>query len=203
MTKIQLLLYLTIGNLIAAVLWNYPVNAWNWDDLGEGVRNNINSLAAGSSQAQTPLPVPQMQAPIGNSASIQPCAAPPPTMAAKPPALKPVAPTIHVQKPVAPMVESTSPTTPTEIVTDRIEYNQGGSITQKQADHMSRFKKPQTYDAIRSLLGTPNYRDSNSDVYNIQGTSDGIIAPRRLVVFYELHIDDNFTTPKAVSWSQQ
>ena len=203
MTKIQLLLYLTIGNLIAAVLWNYPVNAWNWDDLGEGVRNNINSLAAGSSQAQTPLPVPQMQAPIGNSASIQPCAAPPPTMAAKPPALKPVAPTIHVQKPVAPMVESTSPTTPTEIVTDHIEYNQGGSITQKQADHMSRFKKPQTYDAIRSLLGTPNYRDSNSDVYNIQGTSDGIIAPRRLVVFYELHIDDNFTTPKAVSWSQQ
>ena len=203
MTKIQLLLYLTIGNLIAAVLWNYPVNAWNWDDLGEGVRNNINSLAAGSSQAQTPLPVPQMQAPIGNSASIQPCAAPPPTMAAKPPALKPVAPTIHVQKPVAPMVESTSPTTPTEIVTDRIEYNQGGSITQKQADHMSRFKKPQTYDAIRSLLGTPNYRDSNSDVYNIQGTSDGIIAPRRLVVFYELHIDDNFTTHKAVSWSQQ
>lgn len=203
MTKIQLLLYLTIGNLIAAVLWNYPVNAWNWDDLGEGVRNNINSLAAGSSQAQTPLPVPQMQAPIGNSASIQPCAAPPPTMAAKPPALKPVAPTIHVQKPVAPMVESTSPTTPTEIVTAHIEYNQGGSITQKQADHMSRFKKPQTYDAIRSLLGTPNYRDSNSDVYNIQGTSDGIIAPRRLVVFYELHIDDNFTTPKAVSWSQQ
>ena len=203
MTKIQLLLYLTIGNLIAAVLWNYPVNAWNWDDLGEGVRNNINSLAAGSSQAQTPLPVPQMQAPIGNSASIQPCAAPPPTMAAKPPALKPVAPTIHVQKPVAPMVESTSPTTPTEIVTDRIEYNQGGVVTQAQADRMSRFKKNQSYKAIRSLLGTPNYREPDADIYVIRGTGDQGMAPRKLIVSYALDAEDNFTTPRALDWYQQ
>ncbi len=81
MNKIQLLAYLTIGNLFAALLWNFPVKAWNLEDLTGSVRDEINSLAAGSSQAQTPLDVPRMEAPIGNQgngqASIQPCAAPP------------------------------------------------------------------------------------------------------------------------------
>lgn len=87
MNKIQLLTCLTIGNLIAALAWNFPSNAWNWDDLGEGFRNGVNSLATGESQAQTPLPVPQMEAPnatrhevFGNAGNqaIEPCAAPPP-----------------------------------------------------------------------------------------------------------------------------
>lgn len=81
MTKVQLLAYLTIGNLIAAVLWNFPVNAW---DLETWVRDSVNgvhdSLSPGKSEAQTPLAVPQMEPPIGNSGNqaIQPCAAPPP-----------------------------------------------------------------------------------------------------------------------------
>lgn len=84
MNKTRLLLYLTIGNLFAALLWNFPVKAWNLEDLTGSVRDGINSLAAGSSQAQTePLPVPQAQPPIGNSASIQPCAAPPPVAASR------------------------------------------------------------------------------------------------------------------------
>ncbi|MCY7278123.1 MAG: hypothetical protein LH702_31400, partial [Phormidesmis sp. CAN_BIN44] len=85
MTKIQLLAYFTIGNLLAALLWNFPVKAWDLEDLEIAARNSINALAAGSSQAQTePLPVPQAQPPIGNpgnAAYIQPCAAPPPPLA--------------------------------------------------------------------------------------------------------------------------
>jgi hypothetical protein len=75
--KMQILICLIIGNLSGSLIYNPPARAW---ELGAWVTNSINGAYAslnGISQAQTPLPVPQMQAPIGNSASIQPCAAPP------------------------------------------------------------------------------------------------------------------------------
>ena len=88
MKKSQQLLYFATGTLAGALIWNPPpVKAW---ELGSWVADTINgaynALSTGKGQAQTPLPVPQMQLPIGNSgnsASSQPCAAPP-TMAAAP-----------------------------------------------------------------------------------------------------------------------
>jgi hypothetical protein len=85
----HLIRYLAPGTgVLIAALANPLVdhlNAFTMDDLFDAPRNAINSLATGSSQAQTPLEVPRMEAPIGNagnSASIQPCAAPPPVQVA-------------------------------------------------------------------------------------------------------------------------
>jgi hypothetical protein len=207
MNKTRLLLYLTIGNLLAALAWNFPVDALNWDDLGEGMRNGINSLAAGESQAQSPLSVPTAQPPIGNpgnSASIQPCAAAPslPTPVATN-ALEEMPTSIGKRpKPVA----SIQPIQPAQFVppsSERIEYNQGGSITQRQADRMSRYSKPQSRKAMISLLGAPNYFDTHSDVYTIQGTSDGVVAARRLIVNYDLDPNSSYTVSIATNWYQQ
>lgn len=219
MTRIQIFLCLAIGNLAGALIWNPPSQAW---DLASGFADMVNgihdTLAPARTEAQTPLAVPQMQAPIGNSASIQPCAAPPPAMAqapeemppsamqtfrqdANPPALKPVPSAVNAPLPVASAVNAPQ-TAPTEIVEGRIEYNQGGSITQAQADRMRRFKKNQSYTAIRSLLGTPNFRDPDSDIYVIEGTGQGMAA-RKLIVSYALDAEDNFTIPRAMGWRIQ
>lgn len=82
MNKTQLFASLAIGNLCGALIYNPPVNAW---DLASGFADLINglhdSLAPKRTEAQTPLAVPQMQPPIGNSNSAQPCLAPPPMIA--------------------------------------------------------------------------------------------------------------------------
>lgn len=92
LTKTQVLLCLAIGHLSGAAIWNQPAVAW---DLASGFADLVNgihdSLSPGRGQAQTPLPVPQEQPPnatrhevlgdVGNFASRQPCAAPPPATA--------------------------------------------------------------------------------------------------------------------------
>lgn len=201
MTKTRLLLYLTIGNLFAALLWNLPVKAWNLEDLSGSVRDSINALAAGSSQQTEPLPVPQAQPPIGNpgnAAYVQPCAAPPPPLgAAASPKAKP--------KPVAIIqpVQTIQPAPYLAPSGERVSYNQGGAITQAKADRMSRYSKPQSRKAILSILGAPKWFDSGSDVYEIEGSGDGFTANRRLVVTYELDPDSNFTIAHATDWTQQ
>lgn len=211
MTKIQLLAYFTIGNLLAALLWNFPVKAWDLEDLEIAARNSINALAAGSSQQTEPLSVPQAQPPNatrhevlgnpGNAAYIQPCAAPPPPLAAAPrPKAKPKP--IAIVQPVQP-VQTTQPAPYMAPSSERIDYNQGGAITQAKADRMSKFRKPQSRKAILSMLGAPKWFDSGSDVYEIEGSSDGIRAGRRLVVTYDLDPNSGYTTSIATGWSQQ
>lgn len=79
MNKPRILLYLAIGNLSGALLYNPPARAW---DLASWLTDSVNgigrAITTSPGQAQAPLPVPQGQPPIGNSASLQPCAAPPP-----------------------------------------------------------------------------------------------------------------------------
>jgi len=203
MNKLQLLLYLTIGNLFAALLWNFPIKAWDLEDLSEGMRNGINSLAAGSQAQTAPLAVPQMEAPIGNpgNAAIQPCAAPPPLQGANPrPKAKPK--TIAIVQPVQP-VQTIQPAPYMAPSSERVYYNQGGAITQAKADRMSRYSKPQSRKAILSILGAPKWFDSGSDVYEIEGSSDGISASRRFVVTYELDPESQFTIAHATNWIQQ
>ena len=211
MNKTRLLLYLTIGNLFAALLWNFPVKAWNLEDLSGGVRDSINALAAGSSQQTEPLPVPQAQPPNaqrhevpgnpGNAATIQPCAALPPPLAAAPrPKAKPK--TIAIVQPVQP-VQTIQPAPYMAPSSERVYYNQGGAITQAKADRMSHYSKPQSRKAILSILGAPKWFDSGSDVYEIEGSSDGISAGRRFVVTYELDPESQFTIAHATNWIQQ
>jgi len=218
MNKIQLLLCLAIGNILGGLIYSQTALSVSLDDVFDAPVHLINSLAAGKSEAQTPFPVPQAEPPIGNSGNqaIQPCAAPPPTMATQTEEMPPspmarsfrqetstVAVNPPALKPVAPAVEETPQTVPTEVATGRVAYNQGGSITQAQADRMSRFKKNQSYKAIRSLLGTPNYREPDADIYVIEGTGDQGMAPRKLIVFYALDAEDNFTIPRATNWRIQ
>lgn len=132
MTKAQILLYLAIGNLSGALLYNPPARAW---DLASWVTDSINgihdSLALGRSEAQTPLPVPQGQPPIGNSTTIQPCAAPPPISASSPVAVTPISAPSPVQKKV----------------------EESGDRTIWVA---SRLKYPQSLKAIVDRFGTPS-----------------------------------------------
>lgn len=79
MKKSQLLLCLAIGNLMGALLWNPPGFTW---DLESWATDSINGVhrsltGGGGGGSNEPLPVPQVQPPIGNSATIQPCAVPP------------------------------------------------------------------------------------------------------------------------------
>ncbi len=127
MDRTQILLCLAIGNLSGALLYNPPVRAW---DLASWVTDSINgihdSLAPGRREAQTPLPVPQRQPPIGNSATIQPCAAPPPTSTSSPSA---------APSPVQKKVEEPA---------DRTIWL------------ASRLKYPQSLKAIVDRFGTPS-----------------------------------------------
>lgn len=203
MNKHPIFFYLAPGaGVLIAALANPLIDhlsALTMDDVFDAPRNAINSLAAGSSQAQTPLDVPQTQPPIGNpgnAATIQPCAAPPMAIAPRPKANpKPVAiiqpaQTIQLAPYVAPSGE-------------RVSYNQGGAITQAKADRMSRYSRPQSRKAMLSMLGAPKWFDSGSDVYEIEGSSDGISASRRLVVTYELDPESQFTISHATNWIQQ
>lgn len=212
MNKIQTLLSLTIGSVATAVVYNPPsVQAW---DMATGFADMMNgihdSLAPARTEAQTPLPVPQGQPPIGNSASIQPCAAPPPLPVAAvpdegmPPESKFSAANLPSERPEP--VASIQPAQPAQQVppsNERTEYNQAGSITQAQADRMSRYKKPQSRKAMIALLGAPNWFDSDADVYRIEGSSDGGNAGRRLVVRYELDPESEFAIAIATGWRQE
>lgn len=80
MNKAHLWLCLAIGNSLGGLIYSQMALSISLDDVFNAPVQLINSLAAGSSEAQTPIDVPPMQPPIGNSGSttsIQPCAAPP------------------------------------------------------------------------------------------------------------------------------
>lgn len=199
LNKRQIFICLIIGNLSSAVASNPPAMAW---DLATWFTDSVNglhdALAPGKGEAQTPLPVPQNQPPIGRSGNqaIEPCAAPPPQPIAIAPKMRPQPQAIAI----APSPESTMPES---TMPDRVAYNQGGAITQNQVDRMSKYKSPQTYKAVRSILGTPNYRESKADIYEIQGTSDGVMAAKRFIVSYEFVADNNYAAPLATGWYQQ
>ena len=136
LTKAEIFLCLAIGNLSGAVIWNPPVSAW---DLATGYADMMNglhdSLAPEKTEAQTPLPVPQMEAPIGNvgnQSSLQPCAAPPPT--ASPTALKTP-------------ISSPSPIPQKEVMAEPDD---------RTIWLASRLKYPQSLSAIVSRFGTPS-----------------------------------------------
>lgn len=210
-----------IGVLIAALanpLIDH-LSAFTMDDLFDAPRNAINSMGTGSSQAQEPLSVPRTQPPIGNGAAIQPCAAPPPLpVAAVPnpeemppesrfstaniPSKRPApAASIKPYQPPQP-VQTTQPIAPMDSG-ERVQYSQGGAVTQAKADRMSKLAKPQSRKAIISFLGGPKWVDKDSDVYQIEGTSDGITASRRLVIRYDLDPESKFAIAIATDWYQQ
>lgn len=136
LTKTQLFLCLAIGNLSGAVIWNPPARAW---DLATGFADMMNgihdSLAPARGQAQSPLPVPRMEPPIGdsgNAGSIQPCAAPPET--ASPTALKPP-------------ISSPSPIRQKEVMAEPED---------RTIWLASRLKYPQSLTAIVDRFGNPS-----------------------------------------------
>lgn len=208
MTKLQLLLYLAIGNLLVAFIYNPPVLAW---DLATGFADMMNgihdALAPTKTDAQTPLAVPQMEAPIGNSTSGQPCLAPPPpTLVAND--LAPVSVAPVPKRPVIPASPEpvnfpSSVSTPSGPIPDRLDYNQAGGVTQATVDRMAKFKKNQSYKAIKAILGTPNYREPGADIYIIRGTGDRFMAPRKFIVSYAFDAVDNFNEERATDWYQQ
>ena len=134
LTKAEIFLCLAIGNLSGAVIWNPPARAW---DLATGFADMMNgihdSLAPGRGQAQSPLPVPQMEPPIGNAGnagSIQPCAAPPAnatrhevTATAPTPTPMPTAsPIKHYSDPIARVLMNTAPGNKMSSLLNRVHY---------------------------------------------------------------------------------
>jgi hypothetical protein len=148
MTKTQLLLYLTIGNLAGAILYNPPARAW---ELGGWITDSINGAYAslnGTSQAQTPLPVPQQEPPIGNSTSIQPCFSPP----------SPPAPSIAA---------SSSP-----VATSNPVAASSDQFKDRKAKILMNTAMGNRITSVYSRLDSPDSTDGNNDFYS---TSDGLI----------------------------
>ena len=143
MTRNQLILCLAIGNLTGAVIWNPPARGW---DLASWVTDSINgihdSLAPGRSEAQTPLAVPNGQPPIGNSASIQPCAAPP-SMAATPIASAP------------PVQKEAEPDDQTIWLASRLKYPQSlkAIVDRFGTPSISTWNTPQSFTSYTTPTG--------------------------------------------------
>jgi hypothetical protein len=145
--KRQTLICLVIGNLSGALIYNHPARAW---ELGSWVTDSINgaySALSGTSQAQTPLPIPQQQAPIGNSNSIEPCFSPP----------SPPAPSIAASS-------SRVAASPGQTVQDNLK--------DRKAKILMNVAMGNRIGSIYSRVHSPDSTNGNEDFYS---TSDGLI----------------------------
>lgn len=156
MNKTQLLASLAIGNLCGAVIWNPPAGAW---DLATWFSDSVNeihdALAPGRGEAQTPLPVPQNQPPIGNSSSAQPCLAPPPMLVA----------TDQGVNPAPPMAEQT-----------RTVPNRPQALRQYKDPKAKILMNIAPGNKMSSLLNRVSYPDRFDSNGNYWDTEDGTIA---------------------------
>jgi hypothetical protein len=148
MTNIQLLAYLMIGNLAGAILYNPPARAW---ELGGWITDSINGAYAsisGTSQAQTPLPIPQQQPPIGNSDSMQPCFSAP-------------------SPPAPPIAASSSP-----VATSNPVAASSDQFKDRKAKILMNTAMGNRITSVYSRLHSPDSTDGLNDFYS---TSDGLI----------------------------
>lgn len=85
-----------------------------------------------------------------------------------------------------------------------VPYNQAGGVTKAQALQLNHYAKPQSYEAMVTLLGHPNYRGEASDVYIVKDSAfnDGVMAPEKLTVYYELD-HATYTHWIATGWEVQ
>ena len=89
-----------------------------------------------------------------------------------------------------------------EVATDYLQsYNQAGALPKKTVDYLLKeVGKPQSLEAMRSLLGSPARVSRGVETYDIAGSSDGVLAPRQLIVLYRLDPKTNYQTSQAYDW---
>lgn len=79
-------------------------------------------------------------------------------------------------------------------------YTQAQTVTPAAIARLRYLAKGQSPQAMRSVLGSPNFVDKTTEVYQVEGTGDQVSAPQRLIVLYALDANTNYTAYKAVDW---
>jgi hypothetical protein len=78
-------------------------------------------------------------------------------------------------------------------------YNQAGSVTKADVANLRNYALPQSYGAIKSLIGTPERRSATQDVYPIQGTGDQAADGTQVGALARLTVEYNKDN-QAIAW---
>jgi len=78
-------------------------------------------------------------------------------------------------------------------------YNQAGSVTKADVANLRNYALPQSYHAIKSLIGTPQRRSKTQDVYSIQGTGDVAADGTQVGALARLTVEYNKDN-QAIGW---